>query len=114
MNRLFKTIAVCTAFLVASGSIPVFSAGASAETGSFSSGERKKSAGADVSCAIPRFMGAVGQEIGDLTELSPVTAYGDISENITLDGASELPEKFDMREAGTNTPVKEQRSYGAC
>ena len=47
MNRLFKTIAVCTASLVASGSIPVFSAGASAETGSFSSGERKKSAGAD-------------------------------------------------------------------
>ena len=114
MNRLFKTIAVCTAFLVASGSIPVFSAGASAETGSFSSGERKKSAGADVSCALPRFMGAVGQEIGDLTELSPVTAYGDISENITLDGTSELPEKFDMREAGTNTPVKEQGSYGAC
>lgn len=114
MNGFFKSIAVCTAFLTASGSIPVFSAGASAETGSYCSGERKKSAEAEVSCAIPRFMGAVGQDIGGLTELSPVTAYGDISENITLDGTAELPEKFDMREAGTNTPVKEQGSYGAC
>lgn len=70
---------------------------------------------ADVSFGIPEFKSLIGQEVDDITDLSPVARYGAISEEINILGTdASLPESFDMRSEGTITSVKNQGSYGTC
>lgn len=70
---------------------------------------------AGVSYAIPEFKNLIGQDTEEFEDLSPVAGYSAIESSIELlDKSLTLPEKFDMREEGLISSVKNQGQYGTC
>lgn len=70
---------------------------------------------ADVAFASPEFKSLIGQDVEDLTDLSPVAGYSAIKESIEISEDSDsLPQSFDMRDNGLINSVKSQGKYGIC
>ena len=70
---------------------------------------------ASVSYAIPNFKSVIGNDINDISDLSPLAGYGSIEKNISISETEiVLPESFDLLDAGYGTSMKNQNPYGTC